>query len=146
MSIGSLSDRVGREMAYSIGSIAAFAGIVLLISIQDTSQPWRLYLFVVMYGLGYGALGPVYAAATADLFPGKQLGTILGVLEAGYGLGGAFGAFMAGYLFDVLGHYVVSFALVLGAIALSCVSLWLAGPRRMRALRQGEPDDPRGGT
>jgi MFS family permease len=89
-----------------------------------------------MYGLGYGALGPVYAAATADLFPGKQLGTILGVLEAGYGLGGAFGAFMAGYLFDVLGHYVVSFALVLGAIALSCISLWLAAPRRMRVLRR----------
>jgi MFS family permease len=136
MSIASLSDRVGREMAYSIGSIAAFAGVGLLMSIQDTSQSWRLYLFVLMYGLGYGALGPVYAAATADLFPGKQLGTILGVLEAGYGLGGAFGAFMAGYLFDVLGHYVVSFALVLGAIALSCISLWLAAPRRMRVLRR----------
>jgi MFS family permease len=136
MSMGSLSDRVGREMAYSIGSIAAFVGIMLLMSIQDTSQPWRLSLFVLMYGLGYGALGPVYAAATADLFPGKHLGTILGVLEAGYGLGGAFGAFMAGYLFDVLGHYVISFALVLGAIAFSCASMWLAAPRRTRALRQ----------
>lgn len=132
LTVGSLSDRVGREMAYTLGSMAAFMGILLLMSIQDTSQPWRLYLFVLMYGLGYGALGPVYAAATADLFPGKHLGTILGVLEAGYGLGGAFGAFMAGYLFDVLGHYVVSFALVLGAIALSCASLWLAAPRRIR--------------
>jgi MFS family permease len=135
MSLGSLSDRVGREMAYSIGSIAAFVGIILLMSIQDTSQPWRLYLFVLTYGLGYGALGPVYAAATADLFPGKQLGTILGVLEAGYGLGGALGAFAAGYLFDVLGHYVVSFTLVLSAIAFSCAGLWLAAPRRVRALR-----------
>lgn len=133
MSLGSLSDRIGRELAYSLGSIAAFAGVVLLISIQDTSQPWRLYLFVLMYGLGYGALGPVYAAATADLFPGRQLGTILGVLEAGYGMGGAFGAYMAGYLFDVLGHYTLSFSIVLGAIALSSASLWLAAPRRARA-------------
>lgn len=133
MSLGSLSDRVGRELAYSVGSIAAFAGVVLLISIQDTSQPWRLYLFVLMYGLGYGALGPVYAAATADLFPGRQLGTILGVLEAGYGMGGAFGAYMAGYLFDMLGHYTLSFSIVLGAIALSSASLWLAAPRRARA-------------
>jgi MFS family permease len=135
MSLGSLSDRIGREMAYSIGSIAAFVGIMLLMSIQDTSQPWRLYLFVLTYGLGYGALGPVYAAAAADLFPGKHLGTILGVLEAGYGLGGALGAFVAGYLFDVLGSYVVSFTLVLGAIAISCASLWLAAPRWRRALR-----------
>jgi MFS family permease len=122
-------------MAYSLGSLAAFIGVMLLTSIQDTSQPWRLYLFVLMYGLGYGALGPVYAAATADLFPGRHLGTILGVLEAGYGLGGAFGAFMAGYLYDQLGHYTVSFSLVLGAIALSCVSLWLAAPRKARAVR-----------
>jgi MFS family permease len=135
LSLGSLSDRVGREMAYSLGSLAAFIGVMLLTSIQDTSQPWRLYLFVLMYGLGYGALGPVYAAATADLFPGRHLGTILGVLEAGYGLGGAFGAFMAGYLYDQLGHYTVSFSLVLGAIALSCVSLWLAAPRKARAVR-----------
>jgi MFS family permease len=135
MSLGSLSDRIGREMAYSIGSIAAFVGIMLLMSIQDTSQPWRLYLFVLTYGLGYGALGPVYAAAAADLFPGKHLGTILGVLEAGYGLGGALGAFVAGYLFDVLGSYVVTFTLVLGAIAISCASLWLAAPRWRRALR-----------
>jgi MFS family permease len=133
MSLGSLSDRVGRETAYSIGSVAAFLGVTLLISIHDTSQPWRLYLFVIMYGLGYGALGPVYAAATADLFPGRHLGTILGVLEAGYGMGGALGAYLAGYLFDVLGHYTLSFSIVLGAIALSCASLWLAAPRRVRA-------------
>jgi MFS family permease len=42
MSLGSLSDRVGREMAYSVGSIAAFVGIVVFMSIQDTSQPRRL--------------------------------------------------------------------------------------------------------
>jgi MFS family permease len=132
IAIGSLSDRVGRELAYSIGSLAAFLGVALLMSIQDTSQPWRLYLFVLLSGLGYGALGPVYAAATADLFPGRHLGTILGVLEAGYGIGGAAGAFLAGDLYDRLGHYILSFSLVLAAIALSCATLWLAAPRRVR--------------
>lgn len=106
-------------------------------SILDTSRPWRLDLFVLLYGLGYGALGPVDAAATADLFPGKHLGTILEGLEAGYGLGRAFGAFMAGSLSDQLGHDVMSFALVWGAIALSHASLWLAAPRRSRAMRLG---------
>jgi hypothetical protein len=38
-------------------------------------------------------------------------------------------------LYDQLGHYTVSFSLVLGAIALSCVSLWLAAPRKARAVR-----------
>jgi MFS family permease len=146
MTLGSLSDRMGREMAYTLGSFGAFTGIMLLMSLQDTSQSWRLYLFVLMYGLGYGALGPVYAASTADIFPGKHLGAILGVLEGGYGLGGALGAFTAGYLFDTLGHYAFSFALVLGAVALSCVSLWLAAPRRARLGGVYAASDLKGGT
>ena len=117
-------------------SILSFIGITLLMSIQDTSQPWHLYLYVLLYGLGYGALGPIYAAATADLFPGKRPGTILGMLEAGYGMGGAFGVFIAGYLYDLFGHYTISFALVLGAITLSCASIWLAAPRKAQAFTQ----------
>lgn len=130
MTLGSLSDRIGRERAYTVGSLLAFVGVFLLMSIADTTQPWRVYCFVVLYGLGYGALGSIYAAATADLFPGRHLGTILGVLEAGYGLGGAFGTYIAGYLFDRLESYTVSFALVMAAIALSCIALWGAAPRR----------------
>lgn len=132
MGLGSLSDRIGRERAYTLGSLLAFVGIFLLMSIEDTSQPWRVYCFVVLYGFGYGALGSIYAAATADLFPGRHLGTILGVLEAGYGLGGAFGTYIAGYLFDRLESYTVSFSLVMAAIALSCIALWGAAPRKRR--------------
>jgi hypothetical protein len=88
-----------------------------------------------MYGHGYGALGPVYAAAAAYLFPGRRLGTILEVLEAGYGLHGTFGAFMAGYFYDLLGHYAGSFSVVLAAIALSSASFWLAAPRKARVIR-----------
>jgi hypothetical protein len=74
-----------------------FAGHFLpLTAIQETLEPWRLQRFMVLYGLGYGALGSVYAAATADLFPGKHLGTILRGLAAVYGLSGACGALMAG--------------------------------------------------
>lgn len=126
ISLGSLSDRIGRGKAYAIGGLLCFLGIVLLMSIQDTSHPWRLWCFALLYGLGHGALGPLYAAATADLFSGKSLGTLLGLLEAAYGLSGAFGAFLAGYAYDLAGHYVWSFTLVLGAIVFSCLSLWLA--------------------
>lgn len=60
-----------------------------------------------MYGLEYGVLGPVDAAAAADLFPGRQLGTIL----------------------------TLSFALVLAAIALSSACLGLAAPDKARVIR-----------
>jgi MFS family permease len=128
--LSSLSDKVGLETSYTIGSLACFLGIVLLISIHDTTRPLWLYGFAVLYGIGHGALGPIYGAATADLFPGKYLGTILGVLEAAYGMGGALGAYLAGYAFDLVGNYRWSFVLVLGAVVISSLSLWIAAPRR----------------
>ncbi|GIX48907.1 MAG: MFS transporter [Candidatus Tectimicrobiota bacterium] len=140
LGVGWLSDTLGREKAYTLGSALAFGGVVLLMGIHKTAPVWPLYLFVLFYGLGQGAMGPVYAAATADLFPGRSLGTILGLLEAAYGLGGAFGAFVAGYLYDVLGSYRGSFLIVLAAIALSCTSLWLAAPRRRQ--RPGKEEKP----
>ncbi len=102
----------------------------MLMSIHDTTQPWRLYGFAFLYGVGHGALGPIYAAATADLFAGRFLATILGVLESAYGLGGALGVYLAGYVYDQVGNYRGSFFLVLGAIVMSGLSLWLAAPRR----------------
>jgi MFS family permease len=80
-----------------------FVGIDLLRSLQDTSQPWRLYLFVLMYGLGYGALGPVCTAAAAALLPDRRLGMALGVPKAWYGLGGACGTYMARCFHALLG-------------------------------------------
>lgn len=134
MSLGSLSDRAGREVAYTIGCAGCFLGIVLLASIHNTEQSWRLYGFALLYGIGHGALGPIYNASTADLFPGRSLGTILGVLEAAYGIGGAVGTYLAGYAYDLVGDYRISFVFVLVGIVMSCVCLWLAAPRHARRL------------
>ena len=41
------------------------------------------------------------SAIPADVFAGPNLGAILGVVQAGGGLGGAIGPFLGGWLFDV---------------------------------------------
>ncbi len=133
MTMGPLSDRLGRERAYTLGTLCCCLGLLMLLSIQDTAQPWRLYAFALLFGIGQGSLGPIYASATADLFPGRSLGTILGCLEAAYGLGGACGTFLAGYLYDTVGNYRASFVAVILVTALSSLALWLAAPRRCRA-------------
>ena len=133
MTMGPLSDRLGRERAYTLGTLCCCLGLLVLLSIQDTAESWRLYTFALLFGLGQGSLGPIYASATADLFPGRSLGTILGCLEAAYGVGGAGGTFLAGYLYDTVGDYRASFLVIILITALSCFALWLAAPRRRRA-------------
>lgn len=130
---GSLSDRAGREVAYTIGSGAAFLGVLLLLFVRDTTTPWLLYAYVLLYGLGYGSMGPIYGTVIGDLFPGNFLGRILGILEIGFGLGGAFGAYVGGYFYDHLGSYTFPFVLLLFDIALGVLGVWMAAPRHRRA-------------
>jgi MFS family permease len=133
---GFLSDRLGRETGYTVGSIVAACGVVYLLMVRDTGSAWLLYLFVITYGLGYGAMAPVYAAATGDLFGGTPLGGVFGVLDLGFGFGGAAGAYVAGYCYDVTGSYTFAFLCLVVALATCAVALWMAAPRRGHALNR----------
>jgi cyanate permease len=55
---------------------------------------------------------------------------VAGLLLAGMGAGGAVGPWIGGYLFDLSGSYTSSFILSMVSMGLSCISLWLAAPRK----------------
>ena len=129
---GSLSDRFGREPVFILGTALCMAGVACLGVLQPPGSLWLLYGYVVMFGLGHGAHGSVQAAATADLFPARHLGTILGLLELGWGVGGFGGTWMGGYWYDRHGGYHGAFTLTVVISALGCLGLWLAAPRRSR--------------
>jgi MFS family permease len=78
-----------------------------------------LFFFIILFGLGYGARGPVFAALASDLFSGKSLGRIYGLITLGVGLGEAVGPWVAGLLFDFTGSYGIPFASVLVSFAIS---------------------------
>jgi MFS family permease len=129
---GGLSDRFGREVIFSFGTLLCCLGLTLLVLLGKPASAWLLYGYALTYGMGNGVFASVYAAATADLFLGPSLGTILGVLELGWGLGGFAGSWFGGYWYDRWGSYHGVFALTIGVTLLSCVAMWLAAPRRLR--------------
>jgi MFS family permease len=127
---GFLSDRIGREIGFTLGSSAAFLGVFLLLFVQDTASPWLLYSFVILYGFGQGALGPIYAVLMGDLFPGDSLGRIMATLSIEFGLGGALGAYVGGYFYDQIGSYLLPFLLLLVSIGLGVLGIWMATSRK----------------
>lgn len=129
---GFLSDRISRERAYTFGSAAALAGILLLLLIPGKTSPWMLYGFVVLYGSGYGSILPVTAGTTGDLFPGNSLGRILAIQSVGFGLGGAIGPYLGGYFHDLTGSYFIPFLIAALSVALAVYSIWMAAPRHVR--------------
>jgi len=122
---GWLSDRIGRELAGVITYGTSIFGVVCAMFITSPDQHLLLWLHACFFGLTWGARGPSITAKTADLFPGPQLGTILGAITMGTGVGSALGSWLAGFTFDVTGSYRVAFALSILFYACGSVAFWM---------------------
>ena len=83
--------------------------------------------------LGYGAAS-VFGAIPAELFQGRHYGTVFGTLSLAAIVGGAIGPWMAGALYDRTGDYVLAFWLAIAASVVSAAAIWLAAPRKVRAV------------
>jgi MFS family permease len=129
---GGLSDRLGREVVFTFGTMLCSLALALLVLLHQSAPAWLLYGYALAFGLGNGVFASVYAAATADLFYGPYMGSILGVLELGWGLGGFGGSWFGGYWYDRWGSYHGAYAMTVGVSLLSCLAMWLAAPRRVR--------------
>jgi MFS family permease len=124
---GSLSDRIGRVPTICLTYGLSIAGTLLLMALHDPSQTILLWCHIAIYGLGFGARGPVTSSLVIDLFHGKHYGAILGFLEIGSGLGGTIGPWLSGFLFDRTASYTLSFSLSMAVLVLATASAWLAG-------------------
>src|SRR6185437_11194551 len=78
IALGHLSDRNGREWVWMVGSLGFAATYLCLLLLRATPSPALLYLMVAAQGaLGYG-LTSVIGAIPAEIFEGKQYGSIFG--------------------------------------------------------------------
>lgn len=135
---GVAADRIGRAPSATISYACTAAGTLALLSLEIARRPAALYVYGVLFGLGFGARGPIITAMAAELFPGRRFGAIYGLLSLGNGLGGAIGPWFAGALFDLTGSYRAAFLLATGFCVAGTVCFWLAGrdlPASRAAIR-----------
>jgi MFS family permease len=130
---GTLSDYVGRELSAVVTYGTSILGVAFAMLITSPDQHLLLWLHACFFGLTWGARGPAITAKGADLFPGPNLGAILGVITIGTGLGAAGGAWLAGFVFDTTGSYRVAFALSIVFYMAGSVAFWAL--RRPPAIR-----------
>jgi MFS family permease len=121
---GTISDHIGRERAAILAYAISIVGVAAALLIENADQHLMLWLHACFFGITWGARGPAITAKTADLFGGPRLGTILGVITVGSGLGAGIGAWGAGLLFDLTGTYRPAFVLSIVAYAAGAVAFW----------------------
>lgn len=112
LSLGVLSDRWGRIRVMMMCGCLLGAGCWGVANLADL----RLKIcFVVMIGIGFGAVWPVYAAAAMDFFPKSAAGSVLGLWTFFLGLGSIVSPIICGWSIDFSGSY--SWAFNLGFVA-----------------------------
>jgi MFS family permease len=134
IALGHLSDRVGRELVWVIGSLGFTLTFLLLLVLRNAPSPALLYLMIAAQGvLGYG-ITSVIGAIPAEVFQGRHYGTIFGTLMLASIAGGAVGPWLTGALHDATGSYTMAFWIAVLASLLSAVAIWFAAPRKVRAV------------
>lgn len=138
ITFGALSDWMGRESAatLSFGCTAAGTGALLLLEVWPHAG-W-LYAYALLFGLGFGARGPIITAMAVELFAGRRFGAIYGIMNLGNGLGGAIGPWFGGVVHDLTGSYRPAFLATLGFCVVATACFWIAraGARDRRATSQ----------
>jgi MFS family permease len=134
IALGHLSDRMGREWVWMIGNLGFVICYLSLIGLRSFPAPVLLYAMILAQGtLGYG-LTSVMGPIPAEIFEGRHYGNIFGTVMVAAILGGAAGPWITGVLHDHTGAYSIAFWIAAGCNLISILAIWLAAPRKVRAV------------
>lgn len=103
---GSLGDRFNKKFLLFLLCILQAVGILIFIHAKSITL---LYLFVIIYGTGYGGAIPLSIALRADLFGRKNYATIAGFTTMVTMIGTVSAPVLAGRLYDVTHSYNLAF-------------------------------------
>lgn len=132
--LGALSDRFGRELAWSLSCLGfAVCYVALLLLADGPSQP-LLWLMVLSQGLLGYAVATIMGPVVVEIFEGARFGSIFSLLMVALIGGGAVGPFVTGLLHDWTGTYTIAFALGVFFSFVCAAGVWIAAPRKVRVV------------
>ena len=126
---GWLSDRLGGLWTITLGGIAQTLGMLGFLATLDEAG---LFFAAAAYGLGFAGIVPAYVLAVRELFPAIEVTWRVPALLMCSLAGMAFGAWLAGAIYDSVGFYAAAWW---AGIAFSLAQLALVGALLGRARR-----------
>ena len=121
---GVMSDKMGREIVFTIAMGMTFLAIVVVILFTGGANFWALLSFVVLSGLSDGLSGLILGAKAADIYRPNVLGRVMGMVDVGRGIGWATGGIFTGMMFDLYGDYTLAYWVASSMALLSIAAVW----------------------
>ena len=121
---GILSDKLGREIVFTVAMGMTFSAIVIVILFTSGANFWALLSFVTLSGLSDGLSGLILGAKAADIYRPGVLGRVMGMVDVGRGIGWATGGIFTGFMFDLYGDYTTAYWVASCMALLSITAIW----------------------
>lgn len=106
----------GHQIALVLGTLGLGVVVITLASSAN-----GLYLYVVVFGIAFGARSPLRASVIAAHFGRRAYGTITSVQGVIMAVPAAFDPLAAGWLYDRLGNYQLAFWLTAASFAVAAL-------------------------
>ncbi len=139
LSFGYFGDYVDKRYLFMLSY--AMMGLGMLVLMNARTMP-MVYLFIFLFGVGFGGNVPLMPSIRAEYFGRGALGKIQGFMNPVMMFAGALGPIFAGHIFDRTGTYRISF-LVTGLLTfLAAVAIFFARPSKPPQERTVRPIHP----
>ncbi|MGQ0484588.1 MAG: MFS transporter [Hyphomicrobiales bacterium] len=130
---GWLTDRVNRPLL--LGSIYIVRSLSFIVLMYAGASYEMMILFAIVFGIFDYSTVPPTASLVASHLGLKIMGLAMGLISGGHALGGAVGAFLGGYLFDLFARYTEMWWLAFGtAVLAGAMVFMLKENRQSRAV------------
>jgi MFS family permease len=119
-----LGSRIPRQLVTALIFGLQSVAIVVLIFAETKSAVW---LFVILFGAGFGAITPARAALLAETYGPAEFGAISGLVALFITIARAAGPIGASLLYDLAGGYQPVMWVLFAASAIATVAILFAG-------------------
>lgn len=139
---GVLSDRIGRTRTMLI---AFFLQALNMFAFSHYTTPVLIIFGAALTGLCYGTIFTLFPAATADFYGLRNLGVNYGLMFTAFGVAGACGPYLAGWIRDSFGSYSPAFMLSGGMLMAGALLSFTVKPSANPAVvsTDGQPSEGR---
>jgi MFS family permease len=131
---GWLCDRIKAKHATAISFSLLSIGTILLMCVKPTSHMPLIWLYSIILGIGAGGWLPNMSMLTTTYFGLKSYGAIFGMVSLANGIGGAIGPFLAGYIYDTIHSYHLSFGMFLATFVVAILIVRMLRHSKKHAL------------
>ncbi|MFC1942798.1 MFS transporter [Chloroflexota bacterium] len=104
---GWLGDKINKKRIVT-GAFAFLVLGLLCMNFASSNTMWIIVLFIIIFGIGWGAIVTTRVTILREYFGKRKFGSIFGIITGFGALGSVLGPLFAGWVFDQWGSYQIA--------------------------------------